>query len=108
MREDVAAPPAVPAALRRLWPPVGRSAGRFGHWLTVGTFPPEVRAILGLPWSAADQRRLERFAAGVRAIGPQLPERLRYHPYAHDARRLERRQRRMADRAIATVERPAG
>lgn len=103
MRQDVAVPPAVPAPLRRLWPPVGRSAGSFGHWLTVATFPPEVRALLGLGWSAADQRRLDQVAAAVRTVGPRLPERIRYHPYAHSARQLHRRQRRMADRALTAV-----
>jgi uncharacterized protein (DUF2236 family) len=106
MRENVAVPPAVPAPLRRLWPPAGRAGGRFGHWLTVATFPPEVRALLGLDWSAADQRRLDRVAAAVRAVGPRLPERVRYHPYAHSARRLQRHQGRMADRALTAVVAP--
>lgn len=108
MQQNVLPPPAIPAPLRRLWPPVGHSAGRFGHWLTVATFPPEIRDLLGLEWSATDQRRLDRFAAAVRTIAPRLPDRVRYHPYAHGARRLHRHQRRMTDRALTAFAPPAG
>ena len=108
MQQNVAAPPALPAPLRRLWPPVGRSGGRFGHWLTVATFPQAVRDVLGLDWTAADQRKLDRFAATVRTVTTRLPDRVRYHPYAHGARQLHRHQRRMADRALTAFVPPAG
>lgn len=103
MRNDVKAPPILPAPLTRLWPPLGKAGGSLGHWLTVATFPQEVRDILQLEWTPADERKLQRFAAGVRAVAPRLPDRVRYHPYAHRARMLDRQQRKMADRAVKSI-----
>jgi uncharacterized protein (DUF2236 family) len=107
MQQDVIAPPAIPTPLRRLWPPVGHFTGRFGHWLTVASLPPQVRDLLGLGWSATDERRLARVAGAIRTVAPRLPERIRYHPYAYDARRLHHQQRRMADRALTAIATPA-
>jgi uncharacterized protein (DUF2236 family) len=48
------------------------------RFLTVGGLPPRARELLGLGWSAADERRHRRFAAVVRRVWPLLPRRLRY------------------------------
>ncbi|MFB9928480.1 oxygenase MpaB family protein [Amycolatopsis halotolerans] len=94
---DPPPPPAVPPALWR-WP--GRVLGRAAGFLTVGTLPPEVRDLLELRWTPADQHRFDRFAAGVRTWAPWLPERLRYVPAV---RRTLRRAAREGDSRTARV-----
>lgn len=49
----------------RWWPPIGRGVGRFSHFLAVGTLPPRLRERLGLPWTPAQQRRLDVIARGT-------------------------------------------
>ncbi|MEU4723540.1 oxygenase MpaB family protein [Nonomuraea dietziae] len=90
------APPMVPRALRRLWAPVGMGSGEFNHFVTVGTLPPAVREVLGLSWSARDERRLRRLGRAVAALTPHLPERARYLPVAYRARRAARRRRELS------------
>ena len=51
-------PPALPAVLRPLWRAAAAVPGRLQHFVTVGTLPPRARAILGLPWTDRDERRL--------------------------------------------------
>ncbi|MFI6521681.1 oxygenase MpaB family protein [Spirillospora sp. NPDC050679] len=79
------APPKVPAGVwRRVSPPLNAVA----RFLTVGGMPPRQRELLELPWSAADERRYRRFAAGVRKMNrlwPLLPEAVRYLPQARKA-----------------------
>ncbi|MBB5083434.1 oxygenase MpaB family protein [Nonomuraea endophytica] len=84
------APPRLPAAVRRLWMPVGVASGGFNAFVTVGTLPPAVRATLGLTWTARDERRLGRIGRLVALVTPRLPERLRYMPLAYQARRTAR------------------
>ena len=82
--------PVPPPALGRFapaWRPVGYAGGRLQTFLTIGTLSPAIRDKLGLGWTAADERRLRRFAAMVRATVPRLPEPLRYIPQAAAARR---------------------
>lgn len=83
-------PPVVPPALRGLWGPVGGFTGRLQRFVTVGTFPPAVREILGLRWSAKDERRLRAFGRFVARAFPRVPERFRYLPIAYEARRAAR------------------
>ena len=45
--------------------------------VTRGNLTPEARAVLGLSWSAADQRRYDAFWRMFRATYPRLPKRLR-------------------------------
>jgi uncharacterized protein (DUF2236 family) len=47
------------------WPPVGRGIGGFSHFLAVGTLPPALRERLGLGWTRAQQRRLDRMGQGM-------------------------------------------
>jgi uncharacterized protein (DUF2236 family) len=42
--------------------------------------PPVLKQRLGLPWTAADQRTLDRLGAVSRSVAPRLPVVLRYHP----------------------------
>ncbi|MFJ9688320.1 oxygenase MpaB family protein [Streptomyces bacillaris] len=72
--------------LRALWPVLLPPLARFRRFVTVGLMPPDARAAIGLPWTDAQERRLRRFCAVVRAVVPVLPERLRYLPRARAAR----------------------
>ncbi|MCI0434757.1 MAG: DUF2236 domain-containing protein [Gemmatimonadetes bacterium] len=85
------APPSIPRAIRAAWKPFGLSVGRLQQFVTVGTFPPAVREILGLTWSDRDEQRLRRFGRAVVATWPHLPERVRYMPIAYRARRAAAR-----------------
>ncbi|WP_335932919.1 oxygenase MpaB family protein [Streptomyces sp. PTD5-9] len=77
-------------ALRALWPVLLPPLARFRRFVTVGLMPPEARAVLGLEWTDAQERRLRRLGAVVRRVVPLLPERLRYLPYARRARAAHR------------------
>lgn len=54
---------------------------------TIGVMEPEVRDILGIGWTAGDQRKLEATWALIRAAYRVLPERITYTPLAYHARR---------------------
>ncbi|MFL6022735.1 MAG: oxygenase MpaB family protein, partial [Marmoricola sp.] len=64
--------------------------GRFGIWLSIGTFPPEMREILELEWSAKDERRFLAVGRAVRIAFRMLPERARYAKTPYLVRRLEK------------------
>lgn len=56
-------------------------------FLTTGGLPPRARALLGLPWSARQERRYQRFAAVWRSrpvnwLWDRLPMRMRYNGFA--------------------------
>jgi uncharacterized protein (DUF2236 family) len=85
--ERTPVPRSLPGSIRLLWRPFGWSAGKFQRFVTVGTFPPSIRAKLGLAWSADDERRLRRVGRLIARSFPHLPERIRYMPMAYRARR---------------------
>ena len=87
-------PRSLPAQLRFAWSPVGRSAGRFQRFVTIGTFPPAIRELLGLQWSDHDERRLKRVGRVIARTFPLLPERVRYLPIAYRARHAARARAR--------------
>ncbi|WJV45108.1 oxygenase MpaB family protein [Streptomyces flavofungini] len=80
-------PRALQAVLRALWPALLPGLVRLRRFLTVGLMPPDARAAIGLAWTPAQERRLRRLGRAVRWAYPRLPERLRYAPQAHRARR---------------------
>lgn len=56
-------------------------------FLTTGGLPPRARTMLGLPWSAAQERRYQRLAAICRSrpvnwVWDHLPMRVRYNKFA--------------------------
>ncbi|MCV7316052.1 DUF2236 domain-containing protein [Mycolicibacillus parakoreensis] len=56
-------------------------------FLTTGGLPPRARTMLGLPWSAAQERRYQRLAAVCRSrpvnwVWDHLPMRVRYNKFA--------------------------
>jgi uncharacterized protein (DUF2236 family) len=67
-------PGRVPDALWRLY---AHSSGRRNYHVLVGTLPPSYRAQLGLPWTARDERRLRRYARGVRVFMAMVPPPMR-------------------------------
>jgi len=93
-------PPALPAVLRPLWRIAVAGPGRLQHFVTVGTLPEKARSILGLTWTARDERRLRRLGFVIGRVVPLLPERLRYLPIAYEARRVDRAQRAL-EKALA-------
>jgi uncharacterized protein (DUF2236 family) len=76
-----------PAPLWTALRPFGRAVLRD---VTVGTLPPALRRKLDLRWEPADQRRLERLAAAVRAASPLVPDRLLHYPLGYRAMRAAR------------------
>jgi uncharacterized protein (DUF2236 family) len=86
-------PPSLPGVLRPLWRLATDVPGRVQHFVTVGTLPAKARSILGLTWTARDERALRLLGFVVGRMVPMLPERLRYFPIAYEARRLERARR---------------
>jgi uncharacterized protein (DUF2236 family) len=86
-------PLALPAVLRPLWRLATDVPGRLQYFVTVGTLPPKAREILGLTWTARDEKALRRLGFVVGLLVPLLPERLRYLPIAYEARRVERARR---------------
>jgi uncharacterized protein (DUF2236 family) len=74
--------------------------GRLQHFVTIGTLPPKARELLGLDWTARDEKVLRRLGFVIGRLVPLLPERLRYFPIAYEARRVVRAQEALR-RALA-------
>jgi uncharacterized protein (DUF2236 family) len=87
---DPQAPPGTPRVLRPVWRAVAPQLGRRAVWLTYGTFPPEVRDILGIRWTARDERLFRLAGQGIRLAARLTPEFLRYPRMPLLARRLAR------------------
>jgi uncharacterized protein (DUF2236 family) len=83
-------PPGVPGPLIPVWRAVAPAFGRPALWLVHGTFPPEVRSILGVPWSPRDERVFHLVGQTVRYLARVSPERLRYARMPRLARQLAR------------------
>lgn len=83
-------PPGVPTALYPAWRLVRPSIGAFLNWMTVGTFPPRVRAILELEWTPRDERRFRVVGQVIRRVAQVLPEQARYATMPLLARKIAR------------------
>ncbi|MFL0179604.1 MULTISPECIES: oxygenase MpaB family protein [unclassified Mycobacterium] len=71
-----------------LWRAISVVFNPLAAFLTTGGMPPSTRAQLGLPWSARQERRYQRFAAACRSrpvnwAWDHLPMRLRYNQFAY-------------------------
>jgi uncharacterized protein (DUF2236 family) len=88
--ESLSRPPAPPRVPAAVWRPAGASGGHVGRLTTIGTLPPQLRRRWGLAWTRNQERELRALGALVRATAERLPERLRYFPYAAEARRQAR------------------
>jgi uncharacterized protein (DUF2236 family) len=70
-----------------LWRVVSLAFNPLAAFLTTGGLPPRARTLLGLPWSARQERRYQRFAAAWRSkpvnwLWDRLPMTLRYNSFA--------------------------
>lgn len=70
-----------------LWRVIAVVFNPVAAFLTTGGMPPSTRAVLGLPWSEARERRYQRFAAVWRSrpvnwVWDRLPMRVRYNRFA--------------------------
>src|SRR3954470_319739 len=86
------------ANVRFLHPWARRLFARPNRLLTVGFLPGESREQLGEPWTAADQRRFERFLRAALFLDRRLPAWVRHSllkAYEIDVRRRIRRGRRI-------------
>jgi uncharacterized protein (DUF2236 family) len=59
------------------WQPLRRRQATAQLFLIRATLPPDLRARLGLQWTARDQRRFDRFALAVRTLSTPIPASLR-------------------------------
>jgi uncharacterized protein (DUF2236 family) len=83
-------PPGLPGPLTPAWSAAAPLLGRLWVWLIRGTFPPQVREILGLDWTARDELLLRASGQAIRYLARVTPEPLRYFPMPRHARRLAR------------------
>lgn len=78
----------------RMFPqPIPLAFGRFHRWIVAGLLPENLREQMGMPWSATDDRRLERLLHAVGAMEDRVPKQLGMFPvnaYMFDMR-LRRR-----------------
>jgi uncharacterized protein (DUF2236 family) len=68
-----------------VWALLRRPVNAASAFITIGGMPERGRQLLGLPWSAAQERRYRRFARRVRALDRlvrRLPRRWTMHPIA--------------------------
>jgi len=77
-------------ALRPAWAALAPVLGWFWIWILRGSFPPEVRDILRLSWTARDERWFRLTGLVIRQVARVTPEPLRYAPMPRHARRLAR------------------
>lgn len=78
------------AALKFLPAPVRVPLAPLNQLLTAGFLPPRFRDELGLPWTAADQRRFDRFtgiAARLHRVLPSAARQFPFNVYLWDTRR---------------------
>ena len=87
-------PPPYALLPRPMWAALKPSGRHLLHDTTVGTLPPALREKLGLEWSAADEQRLQRVAAAVRAAAMLVPDRALHYPLAYQAVRAAKRTER--------------
>jgi uncharacterized protein (DUF2236 family) len=83
-------PPGLPRLLLPLWTLIRPGLGAAAMWLTHGTFPPEMRAILEIHWSARDERMFLAVGQVIRRLAQVAPERLRYPVMPRLARAIAR------------------
>lgn len=96
--------PPLPEPLRTLSWPGRRAAGHLLGLTIAAGLTPDVRAILGLRYSAAQRAQLSALMALVRPVHARLPEGLRYLPLAAHARRHARAIEATRRRATASVD----
>ncbi|MGW0178005.1 oxygenase MpaB family protein [Nocardia sp. NPDC003345] len=76
---------------------------RFNYLSIVGLLDPRLRDLIGVEWTAADQRSLERAYAVIRAAYRVLPDRLTYFPIAYHARKHHQQIQKMKNRELKSA-----
>lgn len=82
--DRVPAPKGVPAWV---WHVIARTLSPIAAFITTGGLPPRTRRQLNLPWTDRQERRYQRFCAGIRALNPilgRMPARLRLNRFARE------------------------
>jgi uncharacterized protein (DUF2236 family) len=83
-------PPLLPSPLLPLWMLIRPGLGAASVWLTHGTFPPEMRDILGIEWTARDELMFRTVGQVIRRLASLTPETLRYPKLPRLARAIAR------------------
>jgi uncharacterized protein (DUF2236 family) len=83
-------PPLLPRTLAPLWALVRPGLGVVTTWMTHGAFPPEMRTILEIQWTARDERMFLAVGQLIRRLMQVTPERLRYPVMPRLARAIAR------------------
>jgi uncharacterized protein (DUF2236 family) len=91
-------PASIPAVAHPVVRWLARPALALNYLSIVGLLDPRLRDMIGVTWTAAEQRRLERIYTGIRLAYRMLPERLTYFPLAYHARKHHRCIQRMKKR----------
>ncbi|TCJ97372.1 oxygenase MpaB family protein [Nocardia alba] len=76
---------------------------RFNYLSIVGLLDPRLRAMIGVDWSRAEQRSLERAYTVIRFAYRVLPDRLTYFPIAYHARKHHQSIERMKKRELKSA-----
>ena len=94
----VEVPSAVPAPLRPLYRALGRPVARLGYLSVIGLLDPRLRDVLGVTWTAEEQKQFERRFTIIRRLYDVLPDRLTYFPLAYHARKHHQCIQQMKER----------
>jgi uncharacterized protein (DUF2236 family) len=78
----IAKPPFLPLLPDAVWARLRIVVARNFVWLTVGMYEPEVRELLGYPWSPRDARLHRLVGRAVNGVFAFVPHDRRYHPRA--------------------------
>lgn len=76
---------------------------RFNYLSIVGLLDPRLRELIGVEWSAGEQRTLERVYTLIRLAYRVLPDRLTYFPIAYHARKHHQQIQKMKNRELASA-----
>ncbi|MFI5506258.1 oxygenase MpaB family protein [Mycobacterium sp. NPDC051804] len=91
-------PPSTPKVLYPMINALLRPALRFNYLSVVGLLDPRLRDMLGVSWSAKEQRQLNRLYKAIRVAYRVLPDRLTYFPLAYHARKHHECLEKMKER----------
>ena len=76
---------------------------RFNYLSIVGLLDPRLRTLIGVEWTGAQQRTLERIYRVIRIAYRVLPDRLTYFPIAYHARKHHQQIRKMKQRELKSA-----
>ncbi|MGY0501376.1 oxygenase MpaB family protein [Nocardia sp. FBN12] len=80
--------------LKMVSPPLRLLLARFHRWFTTGLLPQHLRDELGMTWTPADERRLNRLMRTTGTVTAHLPRLIRNFPFNATLADMRRRHRR--------------